>query len=188
VREVLKLGLVLAVVSAVTAGGLAAVNSAVKATIAENNRLEAVLKRQQVFPAAKDFETRTVDGREVFLARDAAGISLGTVVTAAPRGYAGPIGMTIGIALDGTVAGLAISKLDQTETPGLGVKVTLAAFRDRFRGKDADAVRIKKDGGTIDGITAATISSRAVANGVRDTLEWYRGHAAQIAGEARNGG
>ena len=170
-REMLKLGLVLAVVSAVTAGGLAAVNSAVKATIAENNRLEAVLKRQQVFPAAKDFEARTVDGREVFLAKDATGASLGIVATAAPRGYAGPIGMTIGIAPDGTVAGLAISKLDQTETPGLGVKVTLAAFRDRFRGKDAGAARLKKDGGTVDAITAATISSRAVANGVRDTLE-----------------
>jgi len=188
VREMLKLGLVLAVVSAVTAGGLAAVNSAVKATIAENNRLEAVLKRQQVFPAAKDFEARTVDGREVFLAKDATGASLGIVATAAPRGYAGPIGMTIGIAPDGTVAGLAISKLDQTETPGLGVKVTLAAFRDRFRGKDAGAARLKKDGGTVDAITAATISSRAVANGVRDTLEWFRGHAAKLAGGAGDGG
>ena len=187
-REMLKLGLVLAVVSAVTAGGLAAVNSAVKATIAENNRLEAVLKRQQVFPAAKDFEARTVDGREVFLAKDATGASLGIVATAAPRGYAGPIGMTIGIAPDGTVAGLAISKLDQTETPGLGVKVTLAAFRDRFRGKDAGAARLKKDGGTVDAITAATISSRAVANGVRDTLEWFRGHEAKLAGGAGDGG
>ena len=187
-REILKLGLVLAVVSAITAGGLAAVNSAVKATIAENNRLEAVLKRQQVFPAAKDFEARTVDGREVFLAKDATGVSLGIVATAAPRGYAGPIGMTIGIAPDGTVAGLAISKLDQTETPGLGVKVTLAAFRDRFRGKDAGAARLKKDGGTVDAITAATISSRAVANGVRDTLEWYRGHAAKLAEGVSDGG
>jgi electron transport complex protein RnfG len=188
VRETLKLGLVLALVSAVTAGALAAVNGAVKATIEENNRLEAVRRRQQVFPTAKDFEPRTVDGREVFIAKDAAGLPLGTVVTASPRGYAGPIGMTIGVAPDGTVAGLAISKLDQAETPGLGVKVTLAAFRDQFRGKEAGAARLKRDGGTVDGITAATISSRAVANGVRDTLEWCRGHAEQIAGVVRNGG
>jgi len=187
VREMLKLGLVLAVVSAATAGGLAAVNTAVKATIEENNRLEAVRKRQEVFPAAREFEARTIDGREVFLARDAAGAPLGNVVTAAPRGYAGPIGMTIGIAPDGTLAGLAISKLDQTETPGLGVKVTLATFRDQFRGKNAVTVRLRKDGGTVDGITAATISSRAVANGVRDTLEWYRSRAARIGG-ARDGG
>jgi electron transport complex protein RnfG len=188
VREVLRLGLVLAVVSAVTAGGLAAVNTAVKPTIDENNRLEAVRKRREVFPAAKDFEPRTVGGREVFVAKDAAGSPLGLVVTAAPRGYAGPIGMTIGIAPDAKVAGLAISKLDQTETPGLGVKVTLAAFRGQFRGKDAGAARLKKDGGSVDAITAATISSRAVANGVRDTLEWYRGHAAQVGEGARDGG
>jgi electron transport complex protein RnfG len=174
VRELVKLGVVLATVCAVTAGLLAAVNSAVKETIAENNRLEAIRKRQEVFPAAREFEVRTVDGREVFVAKDAAGAPLGLVVTSAPRGYAGPIGMTLGIAPDGTVAGLAISKIDQTETPGLGVKVTLPVFHGQFRGKGGDAVRLKKDGGAIDGITAATISSRAVAEGVREALRWYR--------------
>lgn len=173
-REVAKLGLVLATVCAIAAGAIAGVNGAVKATIEENNRLEAVRKRQQVFPAALEFEARTVEGRAVFVARGDGGAPLGLVVTAGPRGYAGPIGMTIGIAPDGTVAGLAISKLDQTETPGLGVKVTLAAFRDQFRGKGADAVRLRKDGGTVDAITAATISSRAVADGVREALAWYR--------------
>jgi electron transport complex protein RnfG len=173
VREIAKLGATLAVVCAVAAGAIAGVNGAVKATIEENNRLEAVSKRRQVFPAAEDFEARTVDGREVFVATGEGGAPLGLVVTTAPRGYAGPIGMTIGIAPDGTVAGLAISKLDQTETPGLGVKVTLAAFRDQFRGKGAAAVRLRKDGGTVDAITAATISSRAVADGVREALAWY---------------
>lgn len=173
-REVARLGVTLAAVCAIAAGAIAGVNGAVKATIDENNRLEAVRKRQQVFPAAKDFEARSVGGREVFIAKGEGGAPLGVVVTAGPRGYAGPIGMTLGIAPDGTVAGLAISKLDQTETPGLGVKVTLAAFRDQFRGKGADAVRLKKDGGTIDAITAATISSRAVADGVREALGWYR--------------
>ena len=81
--------------------------------------------------------------------------------------------MTLGIAPDGTVAGLAISRLDQTETPGLGVKVTRAAFREQFRGKGAGAARLKQDGGTVDAITAATISSRAVADGVREALGWY---------------
>ncbi len=173
-REMLKLGATLGVVCVIAAGAIAGVNGAVKATIEENNRREAVRKRQEVFPAAKDFEARTLDGREIFVAKDPAGVALGLVVTAAPRGYAGPIGMTIGIYPDGAVAGMAISKLDQSETPGLGVKVTLAAFRDQFRGKGADAARLKKDGGTVDAITAATISSRAVANGVRDALTWYR--------------
>jgi len=186
VREMLKLGATLAVTCVIAAGAIAGVNDAVKGTIAENNRKEAILKRQQVFPAAKEFEERTVDGRAVFVAKDAGGATLGLVVTFAPRGYAGPIGMTIGISPDGTVAGLAISKLDQTETPGLGVKITLPAFRDQFRGKNADAVRLKKDGGAVDAITAATISSRAVANGVREALTWYRKNFPQgLGGEPR---
>jgi electron transport complex protein RnfG len=172
-REMIKLGATLAVFCAIGAGAIAGVNGAVKATIDENNRLEGVRKRRQVFPAAKDFELQTLDGREIFLARDLNGAPLGVVVTAAPRGYAGPIGMTLGIAPDGTVAALAISKLDQAETPGLGVKVTLAAFRDQFRLKDADGARLRRDGGAVDGITAATISSRAVADGVREALAWY---------------
>ena len=130
-------------------------------------------RRLEVFPAARDFEPRTVGGRQVFVAKGEGGAPLGLVVTAGPRGYAGPIGMTLGIAPDGTVAGLAISRLDQTETPGLGVKVTRAAFREQFRGKGAGAVRLKQDGGTVDAITAATISSRAVADGVREALGWY---------------
>jgi len=187
VREMLKLGATLGVVCVVAAGAIAGVNGAVKATIDENNRLEAVLKRRQVFPAAKEFEARSLGGREIFVAKDAAGAALGLVVTAAPRGYAGPVGMTIGIAPDGTLAGLAISKLDQTETPGLGVKVTLAAFRDQFRGRDADGVRLKKDGGAVDAVTAATISSRAVANGVREALIWYRANFPQGLGGAARG-
>jgi Na+-translocating ferredoxin:NAD+ oxidoreductase subunit G len=187
VREVAKLGATLAVVCAIAGGAIAGVNGAVKATIAENNRLEAVRKRRQVFPAATGFEARTVGGREVFVAKGAGGAALGLVVTAGPRGYAGPIGMTLGIAPDGTVAGLAISKLDQTETPGLGVKVTLASFRDQFRGKGAETARLKKDGGTIDAITAATISSRAVADGVREALAWYAKHFPQGPGGQAGG-
>ena len=105
-REMLKLGATLAVTCVIAAGAIAGVNDAVKGTIAENNRKEAILKRQQVFPAAKEFEERAVDGRAVFVAKDAAGTALGLVVTFAPRGYAGPIGMTIGISPDGAVAGL----------------------------------------------------------------------------------
>jgi electron transport complex protein RnfG len=187
VREVARLGLTLALFCAVGAGAIAGVNGAVQGTIEENNRREAVRKRQQVFPAAKDFEALAVDGREVFVARGEGGAPLGLVVTAGPRGYAGPIRMTLGIAPDGTVAGLAISKLDQSETPGLGVKVTLAAFRDQFRGKGADAARLKKDGGTIDAITAATISSRAVADGVREALAWYGAHFPQGPGGQAGG-
>lgn len=171
--SVVRLGIILALVCAVSAGTLTAVFSVVSPRIEENRRIEAERKRQEVVPDAA-FEELTLGGRPVHVGRDASGAAVGTVVTEAPRGYAGPIGMTIGIAPDGKVLGLAISKLDQTETPGLGVKITLPAFRDQFRGLELERVNLRSDGGEIDAITAATISSRAVVIGVRAGLEWYR--------------
>ena len=53
--------------------------------------------------------------------------------------------------------------VDQKETPGLGTRMKEAKFRDQFNGKDPAAfkIEVKKDGGDVDAITAATISSRA---------------------------
>lgn len=172
-REIGLLGATLAVVCALSAGTLTAVYSVVNPRIEENNRIDAERKRREVLPDAASFEEAERDGRLLHVGRDAAGAPVGAVLTAAPRGYAGPIRMTIGVAPDGSVRGLAISKLDQSETPGLGIKVTLASFRDQFRGLRAAELGLRKDGGAIDAITAATISSRAVVIGVRESLEWY---------------
>jgi len=59
------------------------------------------------------------------------------------------------------------------ETPGLGLKAREAWFRDQFRGKTGDEVVLKRDDGTIDAISAATITSRAVASGVKQGIAQY---------------
>jgi electron transport complex protein RnfG len=60
------------------------------------------------------------------------------------------------------------------ETPGLGVRVTEKWFKKQFSGKKEKEVLLKKDGGTIDAITSATISSRAVTNGTIKGIEKYK--------------
>jgi len=69
--------------------------------------------------------------------------------------------------------------VEQKETPGLGTKMKDAKFRDQFNGKDPASfkIKVKKDGGEVDAITAATISSRAFC----EALE--RAYAALIKGE-----
>ena len=62
------------------------------------------------------------------------------------------------------------------ETPGLGLKSRDGWFRDQFKGLTADQVRLKKDGGPLDAISAATITSRAVAEGVADGIRKYSAH------------
>ncbi|MDY0295712.1 MAG: RnfABCDGE type electron transport complex subunit G [Acidobacteriota bacterium] len=63
---------------------------------------------------------------------------------------------------------ISVSVLGQAETPGLGTKMEEPSFRDQFRDKDPSAFKlsVKQDGGDVDAITAATISSRAFCDGV----------------------
>jgi electron transport complex protein RnfG len=61
-----------------------------------------------------------------------------------------------------------ISVLTQRETPGLGTKMTESKFQNQFFGKDPAQFKliVKKDGGQVDAISAATISSRAFCDAV----------------------
>jgi electron transport complex protein RnfG len=91
---------------------------------------------------------------------------VGLAVKVAPRGYSGDVVMLVGVDLELRVKGMKI--LNQRETPGLGTNVEKPKFQKQFIGKGIkDAIEPKKD---IDAITGATISSRAVCEGVKTVL------------------
>jgi len=87
-----------------------------------------------------------------------------------------PIETMVGVDPDGVITGVKI--LFQQETPGLGDKIQEIKagesepwFTRQFVGKStADDLRVKKDGGVIDAISGATISSRAVTESIRNGL------------------
>jgi len=172
-QEILKMGILLTVVCAISAGALSSVYKLTKVKIEDNSRASDIKKRQEVLPSAVNFIEKEVAGKKLWTGIDKEGKEVGVVMKVSPRGYAGPINTTIGITNDSTISSVAITKLDQSETPGLGVKVTKDLFKNQFKGKKGDELKLKKDGGTIDAITAATISSRAVAKGVKEGWEWY---------------
>ena len=58
--------------------------------------------------------------------------------------------------------------LQATETPGLGMKLKTPEFAGQFAGKDGTSLKVKKDGGEIEAITSATITSRAVCKAIAD--------------------
>ena len=74
--------------------------------------------------------------------------------------------MIVGINADGTVAGAKVTS--HAETPGLGAKSQADPnWITQFAGQTADGqLKVAKDGGTINAITGATITSRAVTDGV----------------------
>ena len=98
------------------------------------------------------------------------------------RGYGGPIDLMIGFDASGKVCGYRV--LRQTETPGLGTKVDAPAFRGQIVGRPAGDTcwTVRKDGGEIDAITGATISSRAVLEAVRDAIRRREALAAAAGG------
>lgn len=85
------------------------------------------------------------------------------VESSSSNGFAGNITIVAGFDTDGNILGYEVTQ--HAETPGLGAKMN-EWFRDGNRsviGRNpaASVLKVSKDGGDIDGITAATISSRA---------------------------
>lgn len=97
-------------------------------------------------------------------------------------GYGGPLRIMVGLRPDRTVNGLEILLADK-ETPGLGSKIREPAFRRQFSGRSATDTKwcaVKKDGGELDALTGATISSRAVAKAVKAGLDAHAKHVEEF--------
>lgn len=83
------------------------------------------------------------------------------------------IRIMVGILPDHTISNTSV--IQQKETPGLGTKIKDTKFKDQFIGIDPAQfnLKVKKDGGDVDAITAATISSRAFSEAVELAFETY---------------
>jgi len=89
---------------------------------------------------------------------------LGHTVVHTVQGYGGPIELVVGIRTDGTLAGVHVGGDAFRETEGLGAKAKEPAFTDQFQRKQLP-LTLGKD---IDAIAGATITSRAIVDGVND--------------------
>lgn len=99
-------------------------------------------------------------------------------VVSAQGGYAGPIRLLIGIAMDGSVTGVRI--LEHRETPGLGdrIEITKSDWALQFDGRSLrnpvpGKWEIKRDGGDFDQLTGASVTPRAIINAIRETLIYF---------------
>ena len=92
---------------------------------------------------------------------------VGYAFLATGKGYGGDIDILVGLEDEQTLKG--ITNVTQSETPGLGSKIIESSFVSEFVGVNIDDIFLKKDGGQIDAITGASISSEAVVDVVRNT-------------------
>ncbi len=107
------------------------------------------------------------DSLEIYPAKKGEDIVGYAVNTYSKNGFAGIIRLMAGFKPDGTVINIRV--LEQKETPGLGTKMTDPKFKDQFNDKNPAefTLKVKKDGGQVDAITAATISSRAFCDAIQ---------------------
>lgn len=162
-----RLVLVLFAISAITALLLGLTNMVTMPYIAANTLLKTQAAMAEVLPAegydAVQYTGGDLTVTEINKATDGSGY----VVRVAPSGFAGALDMMVGVSTDGTVTGVSI--ISQAETPGLGANATKADWRAQFTGKSG-TLAVSKDGGEIDALTGATITSRAVTSGVNSAL------------------
>ena len=194
-KDILRLIVVLTCLCIVSAIALAKIYDLTKGPIAYQKRLEVLRAIRTVLPPYDNEPDRDMvklpmgidrKGREIqgVFYRGRKGdrlIGVAFKVTS-PEGYGGNIEVMVGLLPKGMIYGIEV--LSHLETPGLGAKIREAKFKDRFKNLNLSNTTwaVKKDAGDIDGITGATISSRAVIKAVKEGLEFYRDHEASIVG------
>ncbi len=96
------------------------------------------------------------------------------VKTYTEKGFAGHIEIMAGFLPDGTIYKTVV--LSHKETPGLGNKIAEPKFQDQFPGKNPEKfnLKVKKDNGDVDAITAATISSRAYCDAIQRAYDHFK--------------
>lgn len=163
--------LVICLVSSALLGGVNMITKDQIASLAEQTVIEA---QKDLLPADA-YEENDLDGVAYYTALDTNGTVLGYVFTTSANGYGGAIKLMTGIDASGCVTG--ISLLEINETPGLGMKAKNESFLDQFVGA-SDMLTVVKDGsaadGTVQAITSATITTKAVTSAVNKAMTMYK--------------
>lgn len=167
---------VLFAICVVAAFLLALTNKVTAPVIAAVNAANEAKARTVVFNNADSFgeaiETNEANVDSVVPALDKDGKVIGYVVTSYDeKGYGGRITVMTGIDSQGKVTGVSI--LDMSETAGLGANAKRDSFREQFIGKIKNITVSKDEAGenSIDALTGATVTSRAVTRAVNAAIE-----------------
>ncbi len=176
VMYVLRLAVTLFLIAAVVAAVLAGVNSVTKPIIDQLNEEKTQKAIAAVLPGGFDEIIENYDDASGIVSKVYKGAN-GYALEVTPSGFDNTITMMVGVDNEGKVLGISV--VSHTETAGLGAVAAATtsageAFRGQFVGQSG-SVAVSKDGGTLDAITGATITSRAICAGVNAALDCVAG-------------
>ena len=171
---ILRLALTLLLITSLVAAVLAGVNLLTRDRIAALKAEKIRAAVAQVLPEGAGEATKTVVDQGIV--KTLYTTDLGYAVEVTPVGFSAEITMMVGIC-DGKITGISV--VSQTETAGLGAVAAAQnsageLFRGQFVGLSGK-LAVDKDGGSIDSLTGATITSRAITEGVNAALAYVAG-------------
>jgi electron transport complex protein RnfG len=179
----LGFGLVLAVTNSITEKDIAAraledklnsLSQVVPDSIHDNKLVDNVINMKNKLDKEITVYRATKDGKITGLAYEIYG-----------SGYAGEIKLMLGVDAQGKILGVRV--LAHKETPGLGDKIEvkktdwILRFTDlSFGNPPVEKWKVKKDGGQFDQFAGATITPRGVVRAIKEGLEFFDAHKAQL--------
>lgn len=186
-KDAIKLGVTLLLITSVAAGVLAFSNNMTAPIIAEREKEEAFGAFLEIFPDADDFieveddvlaevQSTNSNVHGIMEAKSADGTTIGYTFQASGGGYGGPINVIIGIEnTDNTIAGISIGT--HGETPNIGDVIEEPRFTDSYKGKTTteplSAVGSPSAENEVLSISGATVSSFGVLTAVNNANNAY---------------
>lgn len=163
-------------ISAGMSAALGFVYTLTKGPIEIANKQAEIQAVKDVLPAFDNDPTtgvKSIDGLDYYVATTQGQPTGYAVKTFTDKGFSGRFTVMVGFKPDGSINKIKV--LDQKETPGLGTKMKEPKFSDQFLDKNPAifTLKVKKDGGQVDAITAATISSRAYCDAVQKAYHGF---------------
>ncbi len=184
-NETLKLGLILLLITVISAGVLAVSNNITAERIAEADKIANEQAQKEILAEANEF--RALDENRLNEIQNANsnileiseaysnGNLIGYTIKSVSSGYGGDVVMITGFSLEGKITGMKV--LNHSETPGLGANSTKSYFSDSFKNKSvANELYAGKDPSgesEVQALTSATITTNAVLAGVNAAREVF---------------
>ena len=177
-------------ITLVASAGVGFVNMITVEPIAAAKEAATLAALNEVLPAFDATTELTIDDMPITVYTATAGGSVSgyAVQSMTKQGFGGVVRLMVGFTPEGEVVNVNV--LEQTETPGLGTKmadegnVLLASVKGRkleSKKRVDGKLAVTKDGGDVDALTAATISSRAYVDAINRAWMAYRSVASREA-------
>jgi len=187
-REMIKMVVVLTILSFFSGGVLAYLRNGTQERI-DNQVLEfvkgpavrTIFEGADNNPIADRFTLKDGDTERTFFVGNFDGEPRGIAFETSGKGYGGEVGLMVGINVaDGQLIGVGVTT--HAETPGMGAKAKSdPSFVSQFKGLDlGEPFKVTADGGSINAISGATITSRAISTAATDAGEIYQKLKSQI--------